>query len=637
MRFFPVAFLAAVVHADVGDPQVRTDDPWYPGELAFSTFERLFATEAEVYERVTGVKPTTDEQKALASWLWRNTHYFHCQEAGENVWGKGFEPTDDLKLREWTREYWTGLFGRGFGLCYTTHAEWAGEMEFLLGHGRARANEHGVHTSFEVFLKGGAYGEGRWALLDHDIASVLFLADGSRLASLKEVRADPQLEDRRYLPERQHGWLPHSLAEEDAGAYAEHPYAELLPGYAGPPPMVHLRRGETLRRYPDPGLDDGKTFVYWGWNANSKRIPGPARDRTWVNQPDSMYESRKGTAPKAGMARFGNAVYTYRPDFASGDYREGVVDEGEGFVVFEFLTPYLIGATPGSEGPWRIIDPGCRNGLVLHGKAACPVSISVDLGKTWRECGAFADGMDLTDHVKGRRQYLLRLDAGAKALAGSGLSMVTICQANVAVVPRLKEDGSEVTFFSSGQAVVSAGACLDQAQARVVDGAFGTPTVTMELAAPRSAPATAVYAAACVESGDPPDAEAKYAIDCSTDGGKTWTPVVKDWTVPRMGEDPPGYWPQSMCFGSVGIEGAPGAVRVRFSNSAGRKILRAEAHLVYRTGTADATKVTFDWTDRKGAHRESHVFGPGVPSTWKLDTGKGVTTWWVEYEPVPAK
>src|SRR4051812_41809587 len=65
------------LRADVGDPQIRTDDPWYPGELACSTFERLFATEAEQYRRVTGIEPTSDEDKALASWFWRNTHYYH--------------------------------------------------------------------------------------------------------------------------------------------------------------------------------------------------------------------------------------------------------------------------------------------------------------------------------------------------------------------------------------------------------------------------------------------------------------------------------------------------------------------------------------------------------------------------------
>jgi hypothetical protein len=635
-RILPLALLASIVHADVGDPQVRTDDPWYPGELAFSTFERLFATQAEAYERVTGTKPETDEQKALASWLWRNTHYFPCAEAGEHLWGKGPAPAEDLRLREWPREYWAGLFGRGFGLCYTSHSEWAAEMEFLLGHGRARTAEHNIHTSFEVFLTGGEYGEGRWALLDHILSSVLYDALGKRLVSVKEVRADPRLEDRGYLPERQHGWLPHGLYEGDTGPYEEHPYSEVLPGYAGPPPMVHLRRGETLRRYPEPGLD-GETHVFWGRNYNTKRVPGPERDRTWVNQPDRMYESRKGTPAKAGTARYGNAVYTYRPDFGNGDYREGVIDEGPDHVVFEFRTPYLIAATPDSDAIWGVTRPGCTNGLVLRGKASCLVAISVDSGKTWHDVGAFSDGMDLTDHVKGRRQYLLRLASGPEALAGSGLTIVTVCQASTAVVPRLRDDGCEVLFYASGQAVVSAGPCIDQAAAHVVEGAFGTPAVTLELKTPRGEPAVAVHAAAEVESGNPPDTEARYAIDASTDGGKTWTPVVKDWTVPRLGEDPPAFWTRSMCFGSRELEGAPGAVRVRFSNSAGKKITRAEAHLVYRTESKDATRVTFDWGDRAGVHRESHVFAPGAPATWTVPTGKNATTWWVEFEPVPAR
>ncbi len=633
-RLLPLAVLAALVHAAVGDPQVRTDDPWYPGELAFSTFERLFATQAEVYERVVGVKPETDEQKVLASWLWRNTHYFPCAEAGENLWDKGPLPAEDLKAREWPREYWSGLFGRGFGLCYTSHSEWAAEMEVLLGHGRARTTEHEIHTSFEVFLTGGTYGEGRWAMLDHFLSSVLYDAKGERIVSVKEVRTDPRLEDRRYLPERQHGWLPHGLHDSDTGAYELHPFSEILPGYAGPPPMVRLRRGETLRRYPDPGLEDGKTFVFWGRNYNTKRIPGPERNLTWVNQPDRMYESRKGTVAKAGMARHGNAVFTYCPDFASGDYREGVIDEGPGHVVFEFCSPYLIAATPADDGEWGVTQPGCTNGLVLRGKAECKVAVSADRGRTWQECGVFADGMDLTDRVKGRRQYFLRLGAGAEALRGSGLSIVTVCQASTSVVPRLKEEGSEVLFYASGQAVLSAGPCLDQAQAHVVEGAFGTPTVTLDLAAPRGEPLLAVHAAAEVESGNPPAKGARSSIDFSTDGGKTWTPVVKDWTVPRLGEDPPAFWPRSMCFGSSGLEGASGAVRVRFT---GTKVFRAEAHLVYRTASQDATKVTFDWGDRAGARRESHVFAPGAPATWVVPTGKNATTWWVEFEPVPVR
>src|SRR5262245_43384123 len=113
-----VALAAMPVRADVGDPQIRTDHPWYAGELACSTFARLFATQAEDHRRVAGITPTTDEQKALASWFWRNTHYYHAMDCRQDLFGKGF--ADEAN---WTREYWTGLFAFGFGLCGTTHAQ----------------------------------------------------------------------------------------------------------------------------------------------------------------------------------------------------------------------------------------------------------------------------------------------------------------------------------------------------------------------------------------------------------------------------------------------------------------------------------------------------------------------------------
>src|SRR3954454_3381547 len=90
---------AGAALADVGDPQIRTDHPWYPGELACSTFERLFATEAEQYERATGAKPMSDEQRALAAWFWRNTHYAHGEEGTEDLWGSGFTK-GDLRTRD---------------------------------------------------------------------------------------------------------------------------------------------------------------------------------------------------------------------------------------------------------------------------------------------------------------------------------------------------------------------------------------------------------------------------------------------------------------------------------------------------------------------------------------------------------
>src|SRR5947208_8733173 len=139
------ALFAAGLRADVGDPQLATDHPWYPGELACSTFERLFATQARLYERVVGVKPQTEEQKALASWLWRNTHYWHGEEGAEDLWGRGFTEGGDLR----TRDYWTGLFAHGFGLCGTTHSQWIAEMEALLGHSRGRGMGVEGHNAFE--------------------------------------------------------------------------------------------------------------------------------------------------------------------------------------------------------------------------------------------------------------------------------------------------------------------------------------------------------------------------------------------------------------------------------------------------------------------------------------------------------
>lgn len=44
LAVFSAVALASAAQADVGDPQIKTDHPWYPGELAFSTFDRLFAT-----------------------------------------------------------------------------------------------------------------------------------------------------------------------------------------------------------------------------------------------------------------------------------------------------------------------------------------------------------------------------------------------------------------------------------------------------------------------------------------------------------------------------------------------------------------------------------------------------------------
>jgi hypothetical protein len=632
-----VVLVSGIARADVGDPQTKTDHPWYPGELSCSTFARLFATEAELYKRVIGVDPKTDEEKALAAWYWRNLHYWHGTEGAEDYWGKGFNQGGDTR----SRDYWTGLFAHGYGLCGTTHSQWTTEMEYLLGHGRGRALGVEGHNSFEVWLTGGPYGDGKWVLMDHDISTVVYNNEGTALLSEPEVKADlKHLGDQKYKPEKQHGWIVAGLHPQDAfGVYTKYSCAEYAAGYAGAPPLVHLRRGETFRRIFEPGLEDGKTYVYWGQNLNQGGIPGPSRPQTWVNQPEKMYQSKESTPYKDGRARFANAVYTYTPNFANSDYKEGVADETDSQVTFEFYSPYVIACTPADlKKEWGIYDAGGKNGLVLKGKASCSVSVSVDQGKTWKDAGAFADGLDLTDPVKGYRQYLLRFGAGAKALAGRGLTIRTVCECSVSTIPRLKDGGTTVTFESSGKGVVSAGPTLPQAQAHVVDGSFGTRSVTMELAAPRKESVLSIVAVAQVASSCPPSPDVKYQIEYSTDAGKSWKPVVKDWNVARRGDEPGDFWSMSMNYGSLDLsEPATAPVRVRFKNDGGKNYLRAEVHLLYKAAGQDATKVTFDWKDDAGEHRESNVFGAGKPAPWALKTGKNVVTRWVEYEPQGGK
>jgi hypothetical protein len=308
-------------------------------------------------------------------------------------------------------------------------------------------------------------------------------------------------------------------------------------------------------------------------------------------------------------------------------------------VVFEFSTPFIIGATPANDKPWGIYDPGCRNGLVVRGQADCTVSVSTDRGKTWHDGGKLSDALDLTDQVKGMRQYLLRLHTGADHLKKSGLTITTVCQANPNLFPRLKDNGSTVQFQASGEAVVSAGPTLPQVQAQVVEGKLGSPNVTLELASPHGEKVMKVYAVGHAQSGSPPRAETRYQIEASTDGGKSWVPVVKDWKITRRGDEPGDFWSQSFCWGALDLgEQNASTVRIRFRNDGGRNYLRCEAQLVYQTRGKDSTKVTFAWTDDAGPHQASHVFGPTNPgdkeAAWQVPTGANVQTRWVEFEPM---
>ena len=627
--------ISASAFAAVGDPQIKTDHPWYPGELSCSTFERLFKTQAELYKRVTGRGVESDEDKALAAWYWRNLNYWHGEEGALDYWDQGFGKGGDSR----TREYWTGLFAHGYGLCGTTHSQWTAEIEQLLGHVRGRACGVAGHNSFEAYLTGGAYGKGQWCLLDHDISTVIFHPDGSRLLSIDEVKADLNtLKNPAFKPQRQRGWRVSGLEDSDAGGvYGAFNVAEYLPGYIGVPPMVHLRAGESLTRFLKPGLEDGKTFVFWGRNYKQGGIPGPERSRAWVNQPEKMFNSTKGTGYTPGQARFANAVYDYKPDFKSGTYKEGVIDEDEKHVTFEFYTPFVIASTPANDQPWGIYDVGGKNGLVISALMkefiSIPVKLSTDQGKTWQEGGKVP--ADLTDLAKGHQQYWLRFEAPAATLRTANISIRTVCQCNVATIPRLHDGENKITFLNGGRAVLSAGPNKDQAMAHLVDGKLGSPSVTLELATPRKEQAVHIYASSWQSSSAPPQ-PGKYQIEFSADAGKSWQPIVKDWQITRREPEPKDFWSQSMCYGDAVLPaGTTGPVRVRFTNEGKRPYIKVEAHLVYQPATSGATEVTFGWKEGGAEVKTaSHIFAAATgkeDTSWSVPTGQKVETLWVKY------
>ena len=318
----------------------------------------------------------------------------------------------------------------------------------------------------------------------------------------------------------------------------------------------------------------------------------------------------------------------------SGGYREGVIDEGPDHVTFEFYSPFIIAATPPNSSPWGIYDEGGRNGLVVFGNSKCEVSISLDQGATWTRGGPLNKEMDLTDHAKGYRQYWLRFHSAARDLVSSDLRIQTVCQANPAIFPRLADDETTVRFEATGEGVVSAGPTRAQAAAHVVSGAFGTPAVTLKLDSPRDESISTVYAAAHVGSGNPPDPKTKYQIEASLDDGTTWTPIVKDWTIPRRGDEPEDFWSQSFCYGDWDLPQAEKtSVLIRFHNDGRRNYLRAEAHLVYRTPSQDATRVTYSWRNSAGLQQAKHTFDKGA-GPWTFKTGRNVQTRWVEMQPV---
>jgi hypothetical protein len=213
-------------------------------------------------------------------------------------------------------------------------------------------------------------------------------------------------------------------------------------------------------------------------------------------------------------------------------------------------------------------------------------------------------------------------------LKSANIAITTVCQANVATFPRLKESGTRARYEASGRGIVSYGPNKQQSAPRIVEGAFDSPKVALEFATPRGEPIRALHVAAQIASSNPPREDIAYHIDCSLDGGKTWTPLLKDGRIHRRAVEPADFWSQSMWNAALELpQNTSSKVRVRFHNTGGKRYLRAEGHLLYPVSGA-ASKVTFAWTDSAGDHQQTKLLDHR--GSWEIPTGTSVRTRWVE-------
>ena len=297
-----------------------------------------------------------------------------------------------------------------------------------------------------------------------------------------------------------------------------------------------------------------------------------------------------------------------------------------------FYSPYLIAATPANNSPWGIYDAGGKNGLVLSGDFDCPVKISTDQGQTWQQSKSTTD---LTDFVKGHQQYFIKFMTSAAKLKKSHLTIRTVCQVNVTTIPRLVSGQNNIEYHCSGKGVLSAGPNSDQAAPHVIAGAINSKTVTLELTTPRKEKATAIYVSARIASGAPPNTKIKYRVEYSTDHGKNWKPIIKNWQLQRHGHEPKDFWSQSYLYGHITFKENIDSVQVRYSNDGGKKFMVVNAHLIYKIANPTPVEVTFAWTEngskmKTASHTYKSTSNP-TNTKWTFSTQGKVKTKWVKY------
>lgn len=471
--------------AQVGDPQLRTNHQYFPGELAMSTPARA-VNHAMVAGRGS-VGSTSNRDKLIRLFLWRSETFAHnYSPAVYNLPGVQPNPLAGNQLMT-DFDAMRTLFSYGFGLCGTNHAH----MRVFAEQAGWQSRRRGLvgDTGHELLV------DGKWRYVNTDQYTLHFQSNSSaaHFASLDEVintnhhfvEWNPDLGLGYRLPQAN----THDSYQDFAGQTGivrnrslqwRDYYANVwkVPaggsiamygeGFTATPIVVRLRRGEKFTRYFDPNGAVSELglagTVWWGFNSNNGASPkGPLTTYSFVQNAPARDEVPGGVEESRKNARFGNAVFDWEPNLNLGEHNDGAVattgslqfgtalprlrSSGASSLTLSQYTPYTIGGRP-SDG----VDPAksASDGAVLYGTAtgSIPVQVSVNAGATWASVGTLSSmttRLDFTNTVKGRNHYLVRLSFDN----GEGLDTLrlrTIGIMNPGVYPTLRSGSSTINY-----------------------------------------------------------------------------------------------------------------------------------------------------------------------------------------------
>jgi hypothetical protein len=644
MTMYPIrsAGLAVLVltcgtWAGVPDPQIMTDHPVYRGELSCSTLVRNIGDAYRVFRQRYGHAPRTDTEKLLALWAWKSEHSMHACDnkvyvgpanpdarAGKDppwLGSDGWMDNKDCQMNQ---------FSFSFGLCYSIHAQMAVLVGRALGDmRRVRCPEITGHTPFE------AYVDGRWVLADFTTGLMVFGDDGKPVG-LREIYARKDAADKDWFTSPRRGG-PYRFHMSPFGdrldGYSPVRWQQPLFGYNAMPIVYTLRAGETFTRYLDPGLEDGKTWVFWGrdyYNIMGKPRHGPYRNVTFLDDPP-IGNSRRGR----GKAYYGNGVFEYAPPLEREKWAEGVCESREvdckdgalqatapgAYVVFEHVSPYVIAARPvkGGDREWNLLKEKCCDGAAVSGQA-------VDGGQSWQDAGV-ADRrfrIDFTDLVKGHHAYLLRLELPDKGSL-KALNMRTVTQAGRGVFPRLTDGGTTITYHASGQSAIHGGPSQQLAGRFRRKDLESDGRQVYEIRAP--GPIRHASGAARVNGAK----GTAWSVDFSLDGGKTWQAGAKDLHFQTTGDGK--LWENGRAAYVWAQMDFPRndsrTVLIRFGPAT---ILHAQVFVTYAARNASSLTVTYGWTEKGQPKQSEHTIPAGrQDDRWRVPTGEDVKTRWARF------